>query len=260
MTHYDVLEVSEKASEEVIRMAYKALAKKYHPDVFIGNKLVAEEKMKRINTAFAVLSDSEKRRKYDLLLMSQRNPQNQSYYQATTTTYTHQTNTAPRNAPPKIANFFATIFWGIMLFSVLCCLLGAILPDDEPNQDLVAVAEPPSGTILSGSHTYSGNTITVSAASGASCIVKLKNFEGSTRLSFYVRAGDTVTVNVPREFLYVYFATGDIWYGNTYLFGEDTYYSMDDELLDFIDYSWEYTLYPVSSGNFSETPIDAEDF
>ena len=35
---------------------------------------------------------------------------------------------------------------------------------------------------------------------------------------------------------------------------------MDDEIKDFIRYTWEYTLYPVSHGNFSETPIDPEDF
>ena len=40
MTYYEILEVAETASEEVIRMAYKALAKKYHPDVFKGDPTV----------------------------------------------------------------------------------------------------------------------------------------------------------------------------------------------------------------------------
>jgi len=49
MTYYDILEVSESASVEVIDMAYKALAKKYHPDVFNGDKDYAEQQMKIIN-------------------------------------------------------------------------------------------------------------------------------------------------------------------------------------------------------------------
>ena len=39
MTYYEVLQVMPTASPEVIQMAYKALAKKYHPDVFQGNNL-----------------------------------------------------------------------------------------------------------------------------------------------------------------------------------------------------------------------------
>ena len=48
MTYYDILEISEKASPEVIRVAHKALCKKYHPDLYQGDKNYAEEKMKQI--------------------------------------------------------------------------------------------------------------------------------------------------------------------------------------------------------------------
>lgn len=66
MDLYDVLEVSHRASEEVIKNAYKALAKKYHPDLFTGrDKTEAEEKMKEINHAFEILIDPKKRQKYD---------------------------------------------------------------------------------------------------------------------------------------------------------------------------------------------------
>ena len=71
MTYYDILEVSDKASEEVIRMAYKALAKKYHPDLFSGQaKVEAEEKMKQINMAYSILSNDQQRAKYDNFLRS----------------------------------------------------------------------------------------------------------------------------------------------------------------------------------------------
>jgi len=73
MTYYETLQVTENASDEVIHMAYKALAKKYHPDVFQGDLKLAEEKMKQINTAFEILSDKQKRAQYDSLLHTQKN-------------------------------------------------------------------------------------------------------------------------------------------------------------------------------------------
>lgn len=61
---YDVLGVKRGASEKEIRSAYRKLARKYHPDVNPGDKS-AEEKFKEINRANEVLSDPEKRKKYD---------------------------------------------------------------------------------------------------------------------------------------------------------------------------------------------------
>jgi DnaJ-class molecular chaperone len=62
--YYAILGVNRNASEREIKQAYRRLARKYHPDVNPGDKS-AEEKFKQINEAHEVLSDSEKRRKYD---------------------------------------------------------------------------------------------------------------------------------------------------------------------------------------------------
>ena len=60
---YAVLGVSEKASYKQIKYAYRRLARKYHPDR--NNSVYAEEMIKKINTAFEVLSDETKRAQYD---------------------------------------------------------------------------------------------------------------------------------------------------------------------------------------------------
>ncbi|RLA86192.1 MAG: J domain-containing protein [Deltaproteobacteria bacterium] len=64
--YYKILGVSRDASPEEIKRAYRRLALKYHPDRNPGDK-EAEEKFKEINEAYAVLSDPEKRRQYDML-------------------------------------------------------------------------------------------------------------------------------------------------------------------------------------------------
>ena len=62
--YYEVLGVSKDADEAAIKKAYRALAKKYHPDMNPGDK-EAEKKFKEASEAYAVLSDAEKRRQYD---------------------------------------------------------------------------------------------------------------------------------------------------------------------------------------------------
>ena len=67
--YYDILEVSKNASPEIIEKAYKTLVKKYHPDLQKSeDKNKYEEKIKKINEAYDILSDSEKRKNYDLNL------------------------------------------------------------------------------------------------------------------------------------------------------------------------------------------------
>jgi curved DNA-binding protein len=75
--YYDVLGVSKNASDDEIKKAFRKLARKYHPDI-AKDKSVAESKFKEINEANEVLSDPEKRRKFDELGENWNRPDQQS--------------------------------------------------------------------------------------------------------------------------------------------------------------------------------------
>ena len=64
--YYEILQINQNASPEIIEKAYKTLAKKYHPDLQEeSNKKEAEEILKEINEAYEILSDSNKKALYD---------------------------------------------------------------------------------------------------------------------------------------------------------------------------------------------------
>src|SRR5690348_9720365 len=67
--YYKILGVDKNANQKDIQKAYRKLARKFHPDVNPDDK-AAEEKLKEINEANEVLSDPEKRRRYDNLSSS----------------------------------------------------------------------------------------------------------------------------------------------------------------------------------------------
>ena len=88
-THYDTLEITETASPEVIRGAYRFLCQKWHPDKNSGQRTTAEAMTRALNIAYAVLSDPERRRTYDSMLRSSRS-----------SAYSTQTQQASSGSPP----------------------------------------------------------------------------------------------------------------------------------------------------------------
>lgn len=80
--YYEILEVDKNASQEVIEKAYRTLAKKYHPDLQQGQKQQEHaEKMKIINQAYDVLSNTSKREEYNQKLENEKIQRERMQYQ-----------------------------------------------------------------------------------------------------------------------------------------------------------------------------------
>lgn len=133
---------------------------------------------------------------------------------------------------------------------------------DDGYNAIKPLKSPSSGTILEGIEYVGESEITIKASAGESCVVCVKDAYGATKVAFFVKAGEKVTVGVPCQLLNVYFASGKTWYGygSGLMFGDETSYSKDTTLLDFYHYDYEYTLYPVTDGNFTEAPSDESEF
>lgn len=138
-------------------------------------------------------------------------------------------------------------------------------PASVPTETEAAVeVEPKSGTILFGEKLKSNCKMVINASKESAVVVCLKTAAGVTHYAFYVQAGDSVTVKVPDEVLYAFFASGDgsQWrgYGKGKLFGDSTVFTKDIHTLYLKRYTYTYTLFPVTDGNFKETPSDESEF
>ena len=92
--YYKILQVAPDASPEVIQMAYKALAKKYHPDLNPGQEEAAQEKMKDVNEAYEILSDKDKRWQYDKSRYQKPKTEQQPHYEEPEPSQSTQTHSA----------------------------------------------------------------------------------------------------------------------------------------------------------------------
>ena len=104
-THYDNLKVAREAPPEVIRAAYRALSQRFHPDRNPGNDDAARI-MTVINTAYAVLSDPERRRQHDEWIREEeysRSQRQQSDHDPLSSNYQQATAARKRSAPREDA-------------------------------------------------------------------------------------------------------------------------------------------------------------
>lgn len=97
MTHYEKLGLSKNATQKEIKDAYKNLVKKYHPDVYPGDKSYAEKMIKEINAAYDILSNPIEKAKYDKEI----NPPTYTY---TPPTYNYDYTPPKYDRPPSNYN------------------------------------------------------------------------------------------------------------------------------------------------------------
>lgn len=102
--YYEILGVDKKVTSQEIKKAYRKLAKKYHPDLNGGNEQAAE-KLKEVNEAFEVLSDENKKAKYDKFGSAYHDGMN---FDPSQYGYTY-TNTGGNSG---FSDFFETVFGG----------------------------------------------------------------------------------------------------------------------------------------------------
>ncbi|OKL40752.1 J domain-containing protein [Pontibacter flavimaris] len=156
--HYHVLGVSQTATMQEVKAAYKRLAIKYHPDKNPGN-LLAEELFKQANAAYQVLSNPSKRALYDLRLQYQREQQYRAVIQHQPRRYDprHYTTRAPagvderhyKKRPPKGSSFsrkdwYITLAFagGLILFSLLLkAVMDHIAGEDKYKTALTYIAD-----------------------------------------------------------------------------------------------------------------------
>jgi curved DNA-binding protein CbpA len=131
-THYDNLEVPRNASPEVIHTAYRELLQKFHPDKILENS-EASRTLEIINTSYKVLSDPDKRRKYDKWISKLEAPHlvNKQTNQALHTTIHHSdhafgSTTFLKPFPSKFAFIKLFFIWAFFYIIGVCILLGAV--------------------------------------------------------------------------------------------------------------------------------------
>jgi DnaJ-class molecular chaperone len=107
--YYKVLGVGKEATTDEIKKAFRKLARKYHPDVNPGDKK-AEEKFKEINEAYEVLSDPDKRKKYDTLGPNWQEQFGPQFSNRRTYTNAYRTSPLEFDSNSGFSDFFEALF------------------------------------------------------------------------------------------------------------------------------------------------------
>jgi molecular chaperone DnaJ len=146
--HYQILEVSQAATQREIKQAYRRLAKQFHPDS--QRETSDREKIIRINAAYEVLSDPQHRRAYDrqLITGSSEETSNQRY----TRTVDAQNRYQRQRRTERAADDYSQQ-WLKETYSPIHCRISRILRSLDPQIEVLA-ADPFDDRLLSAFETY----------------------------------------------------------------------------------------------------------
>lgn len=124
-------------------------------------------------------------------------------------------------------------------------------------------ALPENGYLFMSADSADCSQLTVDCSNTDAAYVKLKTLSGETVVAFFVRAGETATIDVPREVLELYFAqdAGHTrkWYGEEKCFGFGTAFAKNVEPMDFTQY-YHTVIFHTLNGNMKVSRIGSDDF
>lgn len=135
-------------------------------------------------------------------------------------------------------------------------------PDDHLTPVLIGngqIVHPPASEALA--------PLSVTADKESRCYVILDPIDDQPEnyMSFYVSAGKTAEVSVPLGTYLIYYASGDVWYGPTELFGSTTRRYLCQDVFEFYDdgeyyQGWTLELYEQADGNMDSDPVDENEW
>lgn len=299
MNHYEVLGVPQNASQSQIRNAYISQVKLFHPDVFLGDPSIAKVKTWQLNEAYYVLHDPARRAEYDRRFFASKNPP-PSYSDTSIFTGSSKQSTHSKDAKKKTINSFLILPIATFAISVIYCFVLIFTLNENPENnrysdsyyskqtddtivsssekspdsisdypseyELIPAPVPENGQVLYSNDLDRVAPLSVVTRGNNNFCVKLKSIGGTTDiLTFFVRAGETVEIDVPLGKYTLYYATGETWYGESILFGESTLYYKADDVFDFYEADgfvngWTIELYAQVNGNLSTESIDSSEF
>ena len=168
----------------------------------------------------------------------------------------------------------------IFLSITMCCCFASCSPaeDSQPETDEPGIAEPANGYVFEGiTAYYESSTLKITTVgigghyfildpvsiycnpfADSSMQTKAEMDAKYRYIKFYVHGESTIEIQIPWGEYRIYYATGENWYGDEDLFGEDTVYSKISKTFNFTNIS-EYEL-RIPDGNLSIYKIEANEF
>ena len=140
---------------------------------------------------------------------------------------------------------------------------------EEPTTYKVTVPDvlmPNTGNVNNYSSATRIAPFAIETSAGANYFVKLKDvYSDQTVMEFFIRGGEKISTKVPLGTYQIVYASGDKWYGYSYLFGEKTSYSKTDQNFNFKQTyngvsGYTITLYRVSNGNLTTSYLNPSQF
>jgi curved DNA-binding protein CbpA len=141
-TYYQLLGLSANASPEEIKRAYRALAKKYHPDTNKDDQ-AAVEKFKEITQAYEVLSDREKKREYDLRFNPPPKKDFKRYKYARTPSYRYKSKKGFKYRQDRLLNIiFRAAIYSLVFIFILSVVIYLYHDDGDSRLEDYFTAQP----------------------------------------------------------------------------------------------------------------------